>query len=170
MRSLAAALLVLAGCGGPGRIVPYEEDFETLCDGTPCGWVQTLGPPGAVSYLETIPGDHGLSFTGDGVVARGGARTLASVSLLEIAEVSGRCDDGSSLELRISVIDETGVAATLEAVSMPGAEWSIPEPIPLSAPPGRLPGVREVVGVLVRKLGPGACEIDRLVLDVRSAI
>lgn len=159
----------LAGC--PGRGVGdaiYVEEFEELCEGTPCGWSQSGGPDESARYVETLPGDHGLELIGDGVTVRGGpGEALASPRFASTiaARAIARCDLGSSIEVRVSVELADGRPLTFGTEIVPDDSWErlLPdqgmnplEPIPL---PWR---IARVLGVAILKRGTGTCEIDYL--------
>lgn len=167
--SRTLALAVALGCGAPedpDRI--YEEDFETACDGTPCGWTQGL--EGDVFYVETLPGDHGLAFE-DGAFARGPeapALPVPRVAAAVTARVNARCDLGAALRIRVSVDEgDRGAVVTFAGDVVPEPTFSrvIPE-VRLRPRSGdgltwRLTRVR---GVAIRQDGPGRCEIDWLAI------
>lgn len=165
------ASIALAGCGPTiDRSAIYVEDFETTCEGVPCGWVQSSGPDDAARYVETLPGDHGLELVGDGVSVRSDAdealRGIAFTSILA-ARVIARCDLVATLELRTTVELSDGRTLTLGRAITPEPTWSeMLVDQPLSAvdpiPPGW--AIARVLGVSLRKSGAGSCEIDHLAI------
>ena len=81
----------------------FREDFETLCDGLPCGWVRAVGMPWQARVVETIhPGEHGRLLDGPDVIVRG-----PGGEPMEVAIESGRlqtrlvasCDEVASLTI-----------------------------------------------------------------------
>ncbi len=74
MKHILWMLLFCLACRQPEQAPTrlFEEGFEELCDGMPCGWAQTGGDDGAVRFVETIfAGEHGVRLTGDGAAVRG---------------------------------------------------------------------------------------------------
>lgn len=167
---LAALLLAcaLSGCPAPeDETVFFEEDFETTCEGTPCGWTQITGPDDAARYVETLPGDHGLELVGDDVTVRGATDEAVNVFSDQLAvRAVARCDAGALLDVRAAVEVRGGRTATFEASILPSSTWSsaLPDetlrPLDLPAPWE----LTRVLGVSVRKTGTGSCEIDYLAL------
>lgn len=175
MNRIAAVLLAVAiapaiGCrspaGDPSRI--WGEDFETACDGTPCGWEQIDGPEGAVRWVETIPGDHGLELTGDVTVASAPAMAMGNSGSFLSMRATARCDSGSRLEVRVSIVDTSESRVSLDGTLRPPATWETATDPALLSPDLTLTtgSVDRIGGVAVRKTGPGKCEIDRLALRI----
>lgn len=172
MRSIALglALLSLPSCApAPDPEMFLEEDFETLCDGVPCGWVRSGGPEDGARWIETIPGDHGLLLEGDGVFVRGpAAPPLATTTLVDVVAVraTARCDSTSSITVRVSI--EEGVGAepefvTFERELLPEAAWREAPMDQTMDPTDGAPrtwALRRVLGISLLKNGPGTCEID----------
>lgn len=171
--SIALATCHLTACNpAVDRSVVLEEDFETLCDGAPCGWVLASGPDGAATWIETLPGDHGLMLTGEGVFVRGEAAPPPPSPVFADAlalRASARCDAFAFLTLRttIETNDTPSRLVTFQADLVVDDTW---EPmvrdvtmVPVDATPSPW-NVARVLGVSVLKNGPGSCEIDYLAI------
>ena len=173
-----AALLALMACGddAPPQLEPmFEEQFESACEGLPCGWTQIAGPAGATRWVTTIhPGEHGLELEGEGVAVRGPTPEMPRSALLFSplrARAAARCDAGAELQLRVTALSETDSIDIFEGRLDTSTEWggslgdvtldsvTAPDAGPFSARSVR------VVGVEVHKTGPGICEIDSLWID-----
>ncbi|MDQ3037522.1 MAG: hypothetical protein M3Y87_34325 [Myxococcota bacterium] len=164
-----AALGALVGCNrSSDPRAMYVEDFETVCDGAPCGWVQSSGEDGRALYVETLPGDHGLELIGDGTSVRSeAAEPLASFVFTSAigARLVARCDALSTLELRTTVELEDESTLTLGREIVPEETWSTLlddqtlNPVDATPSPWR---VRRVLGVSILKHGTGNCELDFL--------
>lgn len=170
--AILLALLAPACSGTPDPDLVYIEDFESLCDGTPCGWVQSGGPDDAARYAETVPGDHGLELLGDDVFVRGpvpDALSRARFADRIAVRMSARCDFGSSLEVRVTIEEPAPVmrVMTFGKEVVPEDAWTNPLPDatldPLEASPGPWQ-IQRVLGVSVLKRGAGSCEIDYLAI------
>lgn len=167
------ALLVvagaIAGCDTPeDPFVLHEEDFETVCAGTPCGWAQITGPDDAVRYVETLPGDHGLELVGDDVTVRGGPGEIPPDFYQQLsARLVARCDPGAVLDVRATFELRDRRTVTFEASFGPPSDWSavLPDeslrPVDPVPPPWEL---TRVLGVSLRKTGAGSCEVDYVAL------
>lgn len=165
---VVAALLAMVACRpGPPPTRLYDEDFETLCDGAPCGWERTHGDATQAIWVETIhAGEHGLRL--DGQVSVRGTRSGAPADPVPVetlsVELTACCDIGNELRVDLVLIDEHGGTFTASAFAMPAREWSPP----LGAPIVSRGGLAEVAGVMavaITKTGPGACEISELAID-----
>ena len=168
---LAMCGVLGAGCGGTRTVSVYRDGFEELCEGVPCGWTQIAGPEGAAVSSESLPGERGIMLVGDGVAIRGEAREPFDfvVTAQQLAVVmAARCDAGASIDVRV-VVEELGMGDTTwgDAVTPP-PEWTAPTIATLTRDPLDSSGfvsVQQVLGVLLQKNGPGACEIDELRVD-----
>jgi hypothetical protein len=149
----------------------WRANFETLCGTVPCGWTQVAGPAGSVIAADTLPGVHGLTFVGDGVAAAAtvapGTRVVpAAVSSLQ-AHVVGRCDAGATLSVVISVTPSSGslpldvTATARRAMLQPTFDGTR---VIFGVSTDSTDSFEQLLGVIVRKDGPGACEIDYLSL------
>lgn len=177
-RTAIAALLALLACGddaAPMVDPMFQEQFESVCAGTPCGWTQIAGPGGAVRWVSTIhPAEHGIALDGDGVAARGPTpvmpRTAAVFGLFR-ARAAARCDEGAELMLRVVAQNETDAVDIFEGRAAAASDWSeggtdivldsVTRP---DAGPFTTRTIR-VVGVEIHKIGPGTCEIGSLWID-----
>lgn len=168
------AVLVLAlTCGSCGQeqTPMWRANFETLCGTVPCGWTQVAGPPGSVVALDTLPGVHGLTLVGDGVAAaasvdRATRVVPAPVSTLQ-AHVVGRCDAGATLSVVISVTPDSG-GLPLDVTALPLRSTLQPSfdgtRVVFGVTTDSTANFEQLLGVIVRKDGPGACDIDYLSL------
>jgi hypothetical protein len=165
---VSLGIALLSGCPTPiDEDLLYREDFETLCDGTPCDWVQSGGAEGNVRWIETVPGDHGLELIGDGVSVRGsGPGELARATIADRIAVRtvARCDVGSSIEIRVTV-GTTDAILTFDAEIVPESTWSMAhpdetlDPTEPTTPPWT---ISRIAGVSLLKHGEGRCELDFL--------
>jgi hypothetical protein len=157
-----------AACAGPDPVSLYRETFEDVCDGTPCGWEQVTGPAGAAIFVETLPGEHGVRLIGDGVAISGPAEgdevqgeTISPTNLQ--AHIVARCDEDAIIQIIVSMQDVTGTPVDMQTSLTPATTWNGDRPTMfLSArePPVTPVGFTDILGVILRKEGPGACEID----------
>ena len=165
---LAALLAMLACDPGLRPIRFYDEDFEALCDGTPCGWERTSGDATQATWIETIhPGEHGLRLRGQASV-RGTSvgETTGEVFLVESlsVELTARCDIGSELRVDLVLADELGNTFTASALAAPEPLWSAPLGALVTTDAFGASATR-VVAVGIAKTGPGACEISAIAID-----
>jgi hypothetical protein len=164
-----ATLLAMLACDPDLRPIRfYEDDFETLCDGTPCGWERTSGDESQATWVETIhPGEHGLRLEGQASVrgTNAAATTGARVDVETLSvELTARCDLGSELQVDLVLEDELGDTFVARALAVPEAGWSPPLGAMVVA---ELPGVgvTRVAAVGIAKTGPGVCEISAIAID-----
>jgi hypothetical protein len=166
---LVATLLAMLACDPdlpPTRF--YDEDFETLCDGTPCGWERTSGDETQATWIETIhPGEHGLRLEGQASVrgTNAGATTgdAFAVETLSV-ELTARCDLGSQLRVDLVLADEFGETFIASALAAPEAAWSPPPGVTVVTDAFAARAAR-VTAVGIAKTGPGACEISAIAID-----
>lgn len=165
--SIAALLGVLA-CEpeeAPRRM--YVEDFETVCDGAPCGWSRTMGSADQATWVETIhPGEHGLRLTGD-VTVRGpeageDARRLRGDSVT--LHVANRCDVGNTLDAVVVLEDDSGTLHDGVARILTSPDWTN-RGVRTVFDSGTIVGGR-VVSVILEKGGPGSCEVGDITVDI----
>lgn len=178
MRRARVLAIVLAACGvtacnpAVDRSIVLEEEFETLCDGVPCGWVLASGPEGAATWIETLPGDHGLMLTGEGVFVRGGPAPPPPSPVFAdnlALRASARCDPFAFLTLRttIETTDVPSRLVTFQADLVVDDTWEpMPRDVTMVPVDADLSpwNVSRVLGVSVLKSGPGSCEIDYLAI------
>lgn len=176
-RALVAAMLCAIACRqGTGEDPPfYLEDFESQCDGLPCGWEQIEGDRGQSRYVETIhPGEHGVELRGEGVTIRGEAMVEGTVSVsfsTVQALVVARCDRGDALTIRLAVVDlSSGAIDTMVGAVSPAEDWEETPTVSLTGT-GALspmsitgPNLR-FTGITVSKTGTGACQISEIAID-----
>ncbi len=167
--ALVGLLLAVMACA-PEDLPPrfYREDFETLCEGVPCGWSRTTGNDDQAIWVETIhPGEHGLRLTGEVSVRGAGAmgEEPVLVGAMQV-QLDARCDLGSELRVDLVVADELGNQVTGSAAFAPPAEWEAPLIAPPSFASAPLSGtVSRVVAIGIAKTGAGACEISDVAID-----
>lgn len=162
----AGAALVLAlvavGCDAERTTPFYAEDFEMLCDGTPCGWERSVGAPDQATWVETVHvGEHALRLTGNVTVRGPGGDTTSTTSTL-CARIAVRCDRNSFLVADIVINDAAGSRTFTEEPVQTRPEWILS-----SFPLGDGTGLRNsrVVAVVFTKSGSGSCEIADIVIE-----
>lgn len=163
--ALALAASALAACGPFDSPYAWSDDFEgPLCDGAPCGWSRLAGPAEGARWGETLPGEHGLVLSGNGViVAAEPAISLGATTLdFNIAiDLIARCDFGSTLTVEIGATENvTGELrgyspATLNVLS----SWTDPRPNASRLGSG-IDELRSIDTITFSKSGDGVCEID----------
>lgn len=162
----AIAALALAGCPrlDDGNYV-YLDDLEgPLCGGVPCGWTRVAGPEEGARWAESLPGEHGLHLSGNGVVVRTnpGIELPFSMSDADLGlDLIARCDRGSSLVVEVGATQDFPVATVgLEPVLAIPTTWSDPRPSTL--PPLGSMGLtlRAIDSITIAKTGDGQCEVD----------
>lgn len=167
---LLALLLAMMACAPedePPRF--YREDFETLCDGVPCGWQRIVGDEDQAVWVETVhPGEHGLRLTGNVTVRGPGTMDVDEpvVAAALSARVAARCDSGSTLRFDIVLADSLGTQSTSSTAHSPPAEWGEPLvfwPSPVPEPASGT--LSRVVAIGITKAGAGACEISDIAID-----
>jgi hypothetical protein len=166
--ALTLSLASVAGCTADASLPLWRDGFETTCDGAPCGWTQVAGTAGAVTWIETVPGEHGVHMAGDGVaisrdVTDENLPFQDSVDTLE-GHFVARCDRGAHLTLLVSLqnasggmpIDTSGTAPIPETFDGSRVTFGLfaSDPALTSA---QFSGV---LGVVIHKEGPGACDVD----------
>jgi hypothetical protein len=171
--ALALAVLV-AGCGGHDWNGLWHDDFETVCDGAPCGWTQVAGPAGAVTWTETGPGEHGLAMVGVVAVSispeADEVAAPAPVSSLK-AHVVARCDRGAELTLIVSVRSAAGGLIDASGSATFPSEWDgTRSTFDLFANDSTSSSLEfnDIVGIVLHKEGAGACEVDYVSLSDRN--
>jgi hypothetical protein len=149
----------------PPRI--YLEDFETLCDGVPCGWERSAGEPGQARWVETVhPGEHALRLEGEvsvrGPAAAEDARTTSSTELS--ARLAMRCEPGNTVRLDVLLVDELGTTHQASGNGTAEPEWEAATDVRLTTEATAWSRAR-VTGVVLTKTGDGVCEIGELRID-----
>lgn len=143
----------------------FVEDFETLCDGAPCGWERSAGAEGDVTYVSTIhPGIHGLRLRNT-VSARGpgGPARLLEGDLF--SSVTATCDPGATLDITVVVSSELGGITTYSSPLFfgDGDDFQrIETPIRVD---GFIGQTVTVQAVILEKRGSGTCTVDDVLLD-----
>lgn len=152
-------LIVTAACE-TDRVTPlYSEDFEVLCEGTPCGWVRSVGTPDQATWVETVhPGEHALRLTGDVTVHGPGSDAASPVSGTLWLQITVRCDLGSFLTADIVINDATGSRPYRHSVEAQ-QDWTqdICEIFTGGGP--------RIVAIRLTKRGTGVCEIANIMID-----
>jgi hypothetical protein len=163
-----AALASVSGCNTTDATPLWRDDFESVCDGAPCGWTQVAGPAGAAVWIETAAGEHGAQMTGPGVAI---ARTAAGdevigsdpVSSLK-AHVVARCDTGSQLTLIVTVQNVAGGAPidVSGSATFPSTWDGSRTTFDLFADDGANSSAQfvDILDVVLHKEGTGTCEVD----------
>ena len=82
-----ACAATLAGCPPDAPELFWDEEFESTCDGTPCGWLVGAGPVGSVTWVETLPGEHGIAMFGDRIAVLGPTEGVESDVTRDAANV-----------------------------------------------------------------------------------
>ncbi len=187
MRRLAvllgvAMLALVASCGGPAGQALWRDDFETVCGGSPCGWTQVAGPAGAVTWVETVPSEHGLELSGDGVAISRmapGDEVIGSDPVIDSAgrpgvhaHVVARCDPGSTLTLIVTLQNVAGgppmdVSGNATYPSSWDGTRTTFDLFPTD-PSNAMAQFVDILGVVFHKQGPGLCEVDYVSLADQS--
>lgn len=162
---LAATAFGLTACGPFESPYTWSDDFEgPLCDGAPCGWSRLAGAADGARWGETLPGEHGLVLSGNGVIVSvAPALSLGfGASDFNLAlDLIARCDLGSTLSVEIGAVEDfsaevRGYTPTPLNVL---ARWTDPRPNAT-----RLGGsgetLRSIETITLSKSGDGVCEID----------
>jgi hypothetical protein len=174
MKRIAALVCVLPLVGCPTSSAQYivSEDFETECDGTPCGW-NIRGGDGTASYIETIPSDRGLLLEGEVLLMRIGPAPLNAVSTSQLAgRINARCDDGASLEVRATFDSSTGETITFGTEFVISDAWELIQDQtlrPLTQTADAFWTLTVWRDLAIIKRGPGACEVDFVAVRIPSA-
>lgn len=152
-------LIVTAACE-TDRVIPlYSEGFEVLCEGTPCGWMRSVGTPDQATWVETVhPGEHALRLTGEVTVRGPGSDAASRVSSTLTLQITVRCDLGSSLTADIVINDATGSRPYTHRV-VTQQNWT--QDICWFNTDG---GPR-IVAIVLTKRGTGVCEIANIMID-----
>jgi hypothetical protein len=181
--ALGVVLLFACRSGFGGVTVIYDEQFERVCDGTPCGWSQSRGESGQARLGQVNElGDHGLILRGAGVSVAGpmssGSPVLATVPLGGIRlVVEARCDNGNGLGFSVAVRDATTGSLTEYSTRLSARRPEIAREAvlitsgsqgPDGGPLDQIGGPErflEVQGISIEKTGDGVCEIGSLQLQ-----
>lgn len=170
--AMVFALSSIVGCNSAYSAPLWREDFETVCNGAPCGWAQVAGSPGAVTYVETLPSEHGVEMVGDGVaISRPGGGAVATSSTISTlqAHLVARCDPGASLTIIVSLTNLSGgppIDVSGTAVLPPtwdGTRTRITTFVPMDSTNAGAQFIG-IVAVAIHKERSGVCEIDYLSL------
>lgn len=181
LRLLLGLVLAALACT-PGSRPPrlLNESFEEVCDGLPCGWSRLEGPAEAARYVSTWhPGEHGLALEGEVSVAGPPGETRdASLQFGSLqVRMAARCDPGAVLTLSVAAQTVDGaIADTLRGRVSPDGDWHELTTVTVTAgtalADGGLTGgpfggsvTIDILGITLRKSGPGVCTIDHLELD-----
>jgi hypothetical protein len=168
------AIGCIAGCADHPHLFLFREDFESSCNGAPCGWTQIAGAAGSASYVETLPSEHGVQLVGPGVaIARDVASAPASPTGEGVAidddlraHIVARCDPGATLSLIVTLDAGTRSIDVSGGATFPPT-WDGTRAIFVLSPPQPTDvGVTftRVRHVVIHKQGTGACEVDYLSL------
>ncbi len=168
MIAALALLALVPACNGASDQALWRDDFETLCDGVPCGWSQVAGPAGAVTYVETAPSEHGLQMRGDGVAisrtADGDEVLVPAMAASMRAHVVARCDAGSQITAIVTVRNLTGgLPIDVSGVATYPSTWDGTRTtfdLFVTDSGDRDAQYDDILGVVLHKEGPGVCEVD----------
>ncbi|MGE0786515.1 MAG: hypothetical protein AB7S26_12665 [Sandaracinaceae bacterium] len=150
----------------PAPALMYSEDFESVCDGAPCGWSQRTGEPSQATYVETFhPGEHGLRLSGS-VSVRGPEAPEDALRLRGSSvtfEAATRCDLGSFLTATVVIRTDAGEMFDASALVTSEPEWG--------RSGVRLDFIDTIVGghvasVILDKEGGGVCEVSDMTVDI----
>lgn len=163
--ALSIGALALAGCPrfDDGDYFFLDDLEGPLCGGVPCGWTRVAGPEDGARWAESLPGEHGLHLSGNGVVVRvSPAVDLPfSVSDSQLAlDLIARCDPGSTLVIEVGATEDfSGTLVGLEPTLNILSSWNEPRPNPvqLGATGASLGSIDSIT---IAKSGDGQCEVD----------
>ena len=165
--ALAATALGLAACGPFESPYSWSDDFEgPLCAGAPCGWSRLAGPPEGARWGETLPGEHGLVLSGNGVIVSASPAVPLTFGISDfniVLDLIARCDLGSTLSVEVGATElSTGelrgyAPTTLNVLS----SWTDPRPN-ASRLGGGADTLSSIDTITFSKSGDGVCEIDFL--------
>jgi len=162
---LLALMACIAGCNDRSSLALWRDDFETECGGAPCGWTQIAGPSGAATWVETLPSEHGVRLQGAGVaIARmtpDHTVPLDTAHSME-AHVVARCDAGAQLTIIVTLrTAPTTIDVSGSAAFPPSWDGTRMMPLTLSLDATHADAQFDaILGVILHKEGPGACEVD----------
>ncbi len=162
---LALALLTIAGCPRfeEGDYVFLDELEGPLCSGVPCGWTRVAGSDDSARWAESLPGEHGLHLSGNGVVVRvePAVELPFTMSDNQLAlDLIVRCDPDSTVTVEIGSTDSTGAVLGLEPTPLNIlTSWTErrPNAVTLGATGTSLSSIDSIT---IAKSGDGRCELD----------
>jgi len=163
--ALALGLFALTGCPRfqPGDYVFLDELEGPLCAGVPCGWTRVAGPEEGARWGQSLPGEHGLHLSGDGVVVRIEPASELPFSMTDTQlalDLIARCDLGATLTVEIGATDTSGASLGLEPMPLNIlTTWTERRPNALTLG-GTGASLRSIDSITVAKSGTGVCEID----------
>jgi hypothetical protein len=160
----AAVALGLAACGPFDSTYAWSDDFEgPLCAGAPCGWSRLAGPAEGARWGETLPGEHGLVLSGNGVIVSvEPALTVVNGTsdFNVVLDLIARCDLGSTLAVEIGTTEDfTGELLEYEPMLNVLTSWSSPRPNASRLGNG-IDNLRSIDTITISKSGDGVCEVD----------
>ncbi len=160
-----SGLLLLSACPcDRGQSEVFHEDFESWCEGVPCGWELAAGQvERSTSYHA---GEHGAQLSG-------GARLLVELDGVLLAATEDpdylifmiRCDLEAGLRFTLEVEGEGGsypLVVELPVGAGFGSEIMQMSGLELPAREGEPPPAQPVLRLDLEQWGEGSCFIDEL--------
>jgi hypothetical protein len=164
--ALIAVVVSLGACRTRRRPRSIGEDFETVCDGTPCGWERVRGSPIKRSVETIHPGEHGLRLTGE-------SRARPSIGSFRDPRrvVLARDDGDGALRSRQRDSRSTSSSPTTrrttrrDRVSIHRSRLIDGGTTFLNFEDGGDASVTHVTAIAIRKLGSGSCDVTNLAIE-----
>lgn len=166
LSALAMGSVVLVGCPrlDEGSYVFLDDLEGPLCDGAPCGWTRVAGPDDGARWGESLPGEHGLHLSGNGVVVRIEPAVMLDFSMTDnqlALDLIARCDPGSTITVEIGATGAFG-GGTVGLEPMPLnilTSWTERRPNAVSL--GSMgTSIGSIDSITIAKSGDGLCELD----------
>ncbi|MBX7194991.1 MAG: hypothetical protein K1X94_23255 [Sandaracinaceae bacterium] len=154
-----------AACGPFSSDYLWSDDFEgPLCEGAPCGWTRLAGAPESARWSQSLPGEHGLTLEGNGVIVSNDLGLTLALSTFDSSlalDLIARCDLDSSLTVEIGATEDVtgaplGYSPTRLRVL---TSWTEGRPN-AAAFPSSASSLRSLDTLTIAKSGDGVCEVD----------